>query len=70
MERLNMQNSNTFTLDHSIKSKGYRIVKNGEFSYTLYYIDNQYAIEYGMYDTLDIALECASALLDTVRNPS
>lgn len=48
---------------------GYKIVKHGPNVFQLYYISGLHDVEYGLYDSLDVALVCAEALMETIRNP-
>ena len=55
------------TVRHTIQGNGYKIqIKTMNNWFILYLIENETEIIYGEYDNLDVALECAEALLKTV----
>lgn len=65
-----MQSCNSYVIEYRIGNVGCRLIKHHTNAFSLYYISGEYDVEFGFYDSFDVAIECTEALMETLRNPS
>lgn len=61
--------SDKIVVEYRLGNFGYKLVKNDNNSYDLYYLSGDDEVEYGSYKTLHNALESAKAIAEIIRNP-